>query len=54
MWFDDSMDYVWNRGIKLGIEDAGYNPFRIDGKEHTGKIDDEIIAEIKRSRFVVC
>ena len=26
---------------------------RIDSKEHSNKIDDEIIAEIRRSRFVV-
>ena len=26
---------------------------RIDQKEHTNKIDDEIIAEIRRARFVV-
>ena len=53
MWFHDSMNDAWEQGIKLGIEDAGYNPLRIDEKEHIGKIDDEIIAEIKRSRFVV-
>ena len=53
MWFHDSMNNAWNQGIKLGIEDAGYIPIRIDEKEHNRKIDDEIIAEIKRSRFIV-
>lgn len=53
MWFHDSMNVAWEQGIKPGIEHAGYNPIRIDEKEHIGKIDDEIIAEIKRSRFVV-
>ena len=53
MWFDDSTDKAWEEGIKLGIEDAGYESVRIDQKEHINKIDDEIIAEIKRSRFVV-
>ena len=53
MWFHDSMNDAWNQGIKLGIEDAGYIPLRIDEKEHNRKIDDEIIAEIKRSRFIV-
>ena len=28
-------------------------PVRIDQQEHNNKIDDEIIAEIRRSRFVV-
>ena len=53
MWFDDSLTHVWREGIKLGIEDAGYKPLRIDRKEYTNKIDDEIIAEIRRSRFIV-
>ena len=53
MWFDDSLKEAWEQGIKLGIEDAGYEAARIDQKEHVNKIDDEIIAEIRRSRFVV-
>lgn len=53
MWFDDSLKEAWEQGIKLGIEDAGYEAVRIDQKEHVNKIDDEIIAEIRRSRFVV-
>ncbi len=53
MWFDNSTDEAWEKGIKRGIEDAGYEAVRIDQKEHNNKIDDEIIAEIRRSRFVV-
>ena len=53
MWFDGSLKKAWEKGIKRGIEDAGYKPVRIDQKEHVNKIDDEIIAEIRRSRFVV-
>ena len=53
MWFDDSTDEAWEEGIKRGIVDAGYEAVRIDQKEHVNKIDDEIIAEIRRSRFVV-
>ena len=53
MWFDESMDNVYQNGIRPGIEDAGYNPLPINKKEHINKIDDEIIAEIRRSRFVV-
>ncbi|MYD62776.1 MAG: hypothetical protein F4W91_17190 [Gemmatimonadetes bacterium] len=53
MWFDESTQKAWAEGIKRGIEDAGYEAVRIDQKEHNNKIDDEIIAEIKRSRFVV-
>ena len=53
MWFHPSMDEVWNKGIKPAITEAGYEPVRIDKKDHSNKIDDEIIAEIRRSRFVV-
>ena len=53
MWFDPSVDGLYERGIKPAIEAAGYNPLRIDQKPDANKIDDEIIAEIRRSRFVV-
>jgi nucleoside 2-deoxyribosyltransferase len=53
MWFDDSMTEAYEKGIKPGIEDAGYKPLPINRKEHINKIDDEIIVEIRRSRFVV-
>lgn len=54
MWFDDSMNDVYEKGFRAAIEAAGYTPLRIDQKpDLIGKIDDEIIAEIRRSRFVV-
>lgn len=53
MWFDESTDDTWEEGIEPAIKDCGYNPVRIDQKEHSNKIDDQIIAEIRRSRFVV-
>ena len=53
MWFDDSTKDVLEKGIELGIRDAGYNPKRIDKVEHINKIDDEIIAAIRISRFIV-
>ena len=53
MWFDESMNDVWETAIQPGIENAGYEPFRIDRKEHLNKIDDEIVAELRRARFVV-
>lgn len=53
MWFDPTMDGIHLEGIAAGIADAGYLPLRIDRKAHNNKIDDEIIAEIRRSRFLV-
>ncbi len=53
MWFDDSMDQAFENGIAPAVREAGYTPLRIDRKEHVNKIDDEIIAELRRSRFLV-
>lgn len=47
------MSNFYDNGIKLAIEDAGYDCMRIDNQEHNNRIDDEIIAEIRKSRFVV-
>jgi hypothetical protein len=53
MWFDKQMEPAWEEGFYRAIDEAGYIPRRIDNKEHINKICDEIIAEIRRSRFVV-
>ncbi|MCK4886050.1 MAG: hypothetical protein KAS96_01615 [Planctomycetes bacterium] len=53
MWFDKSMDSYYEEGIKKAVEEAGYIPRRIDSKDFNGKICDEIIAEIKRSKFLI-
>ena len=47
------MDEAWTEGIKSAIAEAGYDPFRIDRKEHNNRIVDEIISEIRRSRLLV-
>ena len=45
MWFNDGkMGDAYEKGFKVGISEAGYKPLRIDEKEHSNKIDDEIIA----------
>ena len=53
MWFDPQMDDAYDNGIKLAIKDAGYKPLRIDRQPDVNKIDDEIIAGIRKSRFLV-
>ena len=53
MWFDEFTKESYENGIKPAIIDAGYYPFRIDQKEHINKIEDEIIAEIRRSKFLI-
>ena len=53
MWFHDSMDGVYEDGIKPAIEAAGYEAVRIDQQDFVGPVVDEIVAEIRKSRFVV-
>jgi nucleoside 2-deoxyribosyltransferase len=53
MWFNDATTKAYEDGIAPAIRDAGYQPARIDQKEHSNKIDDEIVAEIRRSKFLV-
>ncbi|MGB2808734.1 MAG: hypothetical protein WBC22_13400, partial [Sedimentisphaerales bacterium] len=53
MWFDKSMDDYYKNGIKKAIEDAGYRAVRIDLQDFTEKICDEIIAGIKRCKFLL-
>lgn len=52
MWFDDSMNEAAS-AIEEAVRDAGYEPLIISNKEHNGDINDAIISEIRRSRFVV-
>lgn len=53
MWFSENTDEIYEKGIKLAVEQAKYECKRIDLVEHNNKICDEIIAEIRRSRFVI-
>jgi nucleoside 2-deoxyribosyltransferase len=53
MWFSDEVKAIWTDAIEPSIKAAGYKAIRIDGVEHNNKIDDEILSNIRRSRFVV-
>lgn len=53
MWFDAEMSEAYEEGLAPALRDAGYVPVRIDRKEHNNKIDDEIIAEIRLSKFLI-
>ena len=53
MWFHESMNDYYKDGIKKAIEEAGYDPVRIGLKDFNEKICDEIIAEIKRTKFLI-
>jgi hypothetical protein len=53
MWFDPALKVAYEDGFAAAIRGAGYDPQRVDMSEHADKIDDRIIAEIRRSAFVV-
>ncbi len=53
MWFNNVTDDAYVNGFARAVTVTGYKPIRIDKKEHNNKIDDEVIAEIRRSRFLI-
>jgi nucleoside 2-deoxyribosyltransferase len=53
MWFDHSMTPAYTDGIAVAIQAVGLTPKRIDQVEHSNKICDEIVLEIRRSALVV-
>jgi hypothetical protein len=53
MSFETSLNEAWSNGFDPAIRSAGFRPFRIDAKDYVGGITDEIMTEIRRSRFVV-
>lgn len=53
MWFNEAVAPIWTEAISPAIAGAGYRPIRIDEVNHNNRIDDEILAQIRRSRFVI-
>jgi nucleoside 2-deoxyribosyltransferase len=53
MAFTNEMKRMYQQAIEPAIREAGFSPMVISEKEHANKIDDEIIAEIRRSAFLV-
>ena len=53
MWFTPKMEKIYDDYIQEAIKDAGYEPIQIGRKKHNNDINDEIIGEIRNSKFVV-
>lgn len=53
MSFNSVLKDIYDNAIYKAIEDAGYNPIRVDAKEYNSKICDEIIANIRKAKFIV-
>lgn len=61
MWFADEVKKAYDNAIKPAIEykepgetEPRFKAVKIDNVEHVNDINDEIIAQIRRSRFMVC
>lgn len=53
MWFDAGLIEAWTEAVQPAISGAGYEALRLDVHEHNNRVDDEVIATIRKSRFVV-
>lgn len=53
MWFDDEVKSAYSEGIAKLEEDTGFSMLRIDMSQFNDKICDKILAEIRRSRFLI-
>lgn len=53
MSFKPEFDAVWSGGMKPAIEEAGLEALRLDELQHSDKICDRVVAEIRRSGALV-
>jgi len=59
MWFDDSVNFLYDEAIKGAIEELGYKPYRVDQPSRVDKttyetkVCDRIEVEIRRSRALI-
>jgi len=53
MAFAPELNEFFRDGMRAGIRAAGYEELRIDRTEFNDKIDDEIIAAIRQTKFLV-
>ena len=54
LWVNEKTNALYDKAIAPAVAAIGYKPIRIDRQPNfLGKIDDQIIAEIRRSRFVI-
>jgi hypothetical protein len=53
MWFHADMKPAFDDGFARALLDTGHQPYRVDLAAHNNKIDDQIVAEIRRSKLVI-
>ena len=53
MSFAPELKPLYMQGIRPALKETGYNPLRVDDIQHNDKVDDRIVAELRRSGLVV-
>ena len=53
MSFDMDLEPVWLYGIKPAIESQHYEAYKVNEDPHLDRIDEKILREIERSKFVI-
>ena len=53
LWFDEAVREKIAPALEGAIHDAGYTPLRIDSDPHTSSIPDQVVHQLRQSRFVV-
>ena len=53
MWFHNDLNDSWENGLKPALKQTGYDPIRLDRTEYNEKIDDRIVAEIRKSGLLI-
>jgi len=53
MWFDKEVKEVFSQAIQPACNNAGYDARKIDDEQFNNGIVDEIVAAIRRSKFIV-
>ena len=53
MSFSPDLKSAYTDGIRPALRETGYSPMRIDELQHNDKIDDKIVAELRRSGLLI-
>jgi len=53
MSFAPDLKPAYTDGIRPALRETGYSPMRIDELQHNDKIDDKIVAELRRSGLLI-
>ena len=53
MWFSADMQRAYSDGIRPALIECGYEARRVDEIHHVERIDDRIVAEIRRAALIV-